>query len=56
MFDQGELREGSVGPPGTALDGTAVKFLRALHVLPDRGIDDAILRGTIREEDESFRC
>lgn len=47
MFDQRELGEGSVRPPGTTLNGTAVKLLRALHVLSDRGIDNTILRMTI---------
>lgn len=48
LFNQGELGEGSVWPPGTTLNGAAVKLLRALHVLSDRGIDHIILRVTDR--------
>lgn len=55
MFNQGELGEGSVRPPGTALNGTAVKLLRALHVLSDRGIDNTILRVTMTEKDKKKR-
>lgn len=45
LFNQGELGEGSVWPSGTTLNGTAVKLVRAFHVLSDRGIDHTILRG-----------
>lgn len=51
MFNQGELGEGSVRPPGTTLNGTAVKLLRALHVLSDRGIDNTVLRVRVTEKD-----
>lgn len=47
LFNQGELGEGSVRPPGTTLDGTAVKLLGALHVLSDRGIYHPILWATV---------
>ncbi len=43
LFNQGELGEGPVWPPGTTLNGTAVELVRALHVLSDRGIDHTIL-------------
>lgn len=45
LFNQRELGEGSAWPPGTAFNGTAVKLLRPLHVLFDRGIYQPVLRG-----------
>lgn len=45
LFNQRELREGSVRPPRAAFNGTAVKLLRPLHVLFDRGIYQPVLRG-----------
>lgn len=45
LFNQRELGEGSVWPPRTAFNGTAVKLLRPLHVLFDRGIYQPVLRG-----------
>lgn len=47
LFDQRKLWEGSVGPSWAALNRAAVKLLEALHVLFDRGIDQAVLRETI---------
>lgn len=44
LFDQGELGEGPVCPPGTTLNGTAVKRLSSLQILSDCGIYDTILR------------
>lgn len=47
LFNQRKLWEGSVGPSWTAFNRTAVKLLKTLHVLLDRGIDQAVLRETI---------
>lgn len=53
LFNQGELGEGSVGPPGTTLNWTAVELLRALHVLSDGRIHNTIL--TIPAKDKRKR-
>lgn len=55
LLNQGELGERSIWSPGTTLDWTAVKLLRALHVLSDRGIDHTILRVVMPGEGQRER-
>lgn len=52
LFNQGELGKRSVRPSGTSFNWTAVKLLRALHVLSDRRIDKTILRVTMPAKDK----